>query len=48
MNRQSSFGGFNFGENAVWRIYDGYTTPMLKAFLTPLAGERQRRGQQGL
>ncbi|WP_308925165.1 YDG domain-containing protein [Janthinobacterium sp. J1-1] len=36
MNKQSSFGGFNFGENAVWRIYDGYTTPMLKAFLTPL------------
>ena len=36
MQQQGSFGGFNFGENAVWRIYDGYTTPMLKAFLTPL------------
>ncbi|MGK5024115.1 YDG domain-containing protein [Janthinobacterium sp. RB2R34] len=37
MQQQAQFGGFNFGENAVWRIYDGYTTPMLKAFLTPLA-----------
>jgi len=36
MQQQAQFGGFNFGENAVWRIYDGYTTPMLKAFLTPL------------
>ena len=36
MQQQGSFGAFNFGENAVWRIYDGYTTPMLKAFLTPL------------
>ncbi|MGV8867865.1 MAG: YDG domain-containing protein, partial [Janthinobacterium svalbardensis] len=36
MKQQSSFGGFNFGENAIWRIYDGHTTPLLKAFLTPL------------
>ena len=36
MQQQAQFGGFNFGEGAVWRIYDGYTTPMLKAFLTPL------------
>ena len=36
MSKQSSFGGFNFGDNAVWRIYEGHTTPLLKAFLTPL------------
>ncbi|OBV36686.1 YDG domain-containing protein [Janthinobacterium psychrotolerans] len=36
MQQQAQFGGFNFGEGAVWRIYDGYTTPMLKAFLKPL------------
>ncbi|WP_219133811.1 S-layer family protein, partial [Janthinobacterium sp. UMAB-60] len=36
MRQQSSFGGFNFGENAIWRIYDGHTTPLLKAFLTSL------------
>ncbi len=36
MKQQSSFGGFNFGENAIWRIYEGHTTPLLKAFLTPL------------
>lgn len=27
-----SYGGFDFG--SVWRIYSGYTTPMLKVFLT--------------
>ncbi|PIG29505.1 filamentous hemagglutinin family protein [Janthinobacterium sp. 35] len=36
MKQQSSFGGFNFGQNAIWRIYEGHTTPLLKAFLTPL------------
>ncbi|WP_070247805.1 beta strand repeat-containing protein, partial [Duganella phyllosphaerae] len=36
MQMQGSFGGFNFGDNAVWRIYEGHTTPLLKAFLTPL------------
>ncbi|MDI3293137.1 YDG domain-containing protein [Janthinobacterium tructae] len=36
MKQQSSFGGFNFGNNAIWRIYEGHTTPLLKAFLTPL------------
>ncbi|PKB21528.1 beta strand repeat-containing protein [Janthinobacterium sp. 64] len=34
MQKQSSFGGFNFGDNAIWRIYEGHTTPLLKAFLT--------------
>ncbi|WP_083412104.1 YDG domain-containing protein [Janthinobacterium sp. 1_2014MBL_MicDiv] len=34
MQQQGSFNDFNFG--SVWRIYDGYTTPMLKAFLKPL------------
>ncbi|CDG84201.1 YDG domain-containing protein [Janthinobacterium agaricidamnosum] len=36
MQQQSSFGGFNFGNSAVWRIYNGHTTPLLKAFLKPL------------
>ncbi|WP_146012379.1 YDG domain-containing protein [Janthinobacterium sp. AD80] len=34
MRQQGSFNDYNF--NSVWRIYDGYTTPMLKAFLKPL------------
>ena len=34
MQQQGSFNDFNF--SSVWRIYDGYTTPMLKAFLKPL------------
>ncbi|MCA1860828.1 YDG domain-containing protein [Janthinobacterium sp. HSC-3S05] len=34
MRQQGSFNDYNF--NGVWRIYDGYTTPMLKAFLKPL------------
>src|SRR5450830_673123 len=36
MQLQSSFNGFNFSNSAVWRIYSGHTTPMLKAFLKPL------------
>ncbi|MGK5078395.1 YDG domain-containing protein [Janthinobacterium sp. HLX7-2] len=34
MQQQGSFGGFDF--SSVWRIYDGNTMPMLKAFLKPL------------
>ncbi|MDN2670780.1 YDG domain-containing protein, partial [Janthinobacterium sp. SUN026] len=34
MQQQGSFNDFNF--SSVWRIYDGYTTPMLKALLKPL------------
>ncbi|MEG2032175.1 MAG: filamentous hemagglutinin N-terminal domain-containing protein, partial [Janthinobacterium sp.] len=34
MKQQGSFNDFNFSD--VWRIYDGYTTPMLKDFLKPL------------
>ncbi|WP_144417563.1 beta strand repeat-containing protein, partial [Janthinobacterium sp. KBS0711] len=34
MQQQGSFNDYNF--NSVWRIYEGYTTPMLKAFLKPL------------
>ena len=34
MQHQGSFSDYNFG--STWRIYEGYTTPMLKAFLTPL------------
>ncbi|MGK5065453.1 YDG domain-containing protein [Janthinobacterium sp. LB3P112] len=34
MKQQGSFNDYNF--SSVWRIYDGYTTPMLKAFLKPL------------
>ena len=34
MQQQGRFNDFNF--SSVWRIYDGYTTPMLKAFLKPL------------
>ncbi|MEG1052246.1 MAG: YDG domain-containing protein, partial [Janthinobacterium sp.] len=34
MKQQGSFNDFNFSN--VWRIYDGYTTPMLKDFLKPL------------
>jgi hypothetical protein len=30
----SSFSGFDFG--STWRIYEGYTSPLLKCFLTPL------------
>ncbi|MGK5019241.1 YDG domain-containing protein [Janthinobacterium sp. LB2P10] len=36
MSRLSSFDGFVFGAAPVWRIYDGYTSPMLRAFLKPL------------
>ncbi|MYM25047.1 filamentous hemagglutinin N-terminal domain-containing protein, partial [Duganella sp. FT135W] len=35
MLQQSSFVGFDFTEAPPWRIYDGHTMPMLKAFLTP-------------
>ncbi|PJJ19069.1 filamentous hemagglutinin family protein [Janthinobacterium sp. 67] len=34
MRQQASFNDYNF--SSVWRIYEGYTTPMLKAFLKPL------------
>ncbi len=34
MQQQGSFNGFDFG--STWRMYEGYTTPMLKAFLKPL------------
>ncbi|OEZ46205.1 YDG domain-containing protein [Janthinobacterium lividum] len=34
MKQQGMFNDYNF--SSVWRIYDGYTTPMLKAFLKPL------------
>ncbi|MFZ4878352.1 beta strand repeat-containing protein, partial [Janthinobacterium sp. Mn2066] len=34
MMQGGSFNDFDF--SSVWRIYDGYTTPMLKAFLKPL------------
>lgn len=34
MRQQGSFNDYNFG--STWRIYEGYTTPMLKAFLKPL------------
>ncbi|KQQ33271.1 hypothetical protein ASF61_09235 [Duganella sp. Leaf126] len=36
MLKQDSYRGFSFGADPVWRIYDGHTTPLLKAFLTPL------------
>uniref|UniRef100_UPI00263587E8 beta strand repeat-containing protein n=1 Tax=Janthinobacterium sp. TaxID=1871054 RepID=UPI00263587E8 len=36
MSRRSSFDGFAFGASPIWRIYDGYTAPMLKVFLKPL------------
>ncbi|MGK5038218.1 filamentous hemagglutinin N-terminal domain-containing protein [Janthinobacterium sp. LB3P118] len=34
MKQQGSFNDYNF--SSVWRIYEGYTTPMLKVFLKPL------------
>ncbi|HEU4816041.1 YDG domain-containing protein, partial [Janthinobacterium sp.] len=34
MQQQGMFNDYNF--SSVWRIYEGYTTPMLKAFLKPL------------
>jgi filamentous hemagglutinin family protein len=34
MRQQGMFNDYNF--SSVWRIYEGYTTPMLKAFLKPL------------
>ncbi|PHV26856.1 hypothetical protein CSQ93_17705 [Janthinobacterium sp. BJB426] len=34
MQQQGSFNDYDF--SSVWRIYEGYTTPMLKAFLKPL------------
>ncbi|WP_217433162.1 two-partner secretion domain-containing protein, partial [Rugamonas aquatica] len=36
MMQQASFAGFDFASAPVWRIYEGHTTPLLKAFLTPL------------
>ena len=42
MKQASNFGGFDIansaGANTIWRIYDGYTRPLLsKDFLTPLS-----------
>ncbi|WP_219114897.1 YDG domain-containing protein [Janthinobacterium sp. UMAB-56] len=34
MQQQGIFNDYDF--SSVWRIYEGYTTPMLKAFLKPL------------
>ena len=37
MNKQSNFNGFDFSSvSAPWTIYEGYTAPLLKSFLTPL------------
>jgi len=36
IKQQASFSGFDFVSTPVWRIYEGQTTPLLKAFLTPL------------
>ncbi|ELX10052.1 filamentous hemeagglutinin domain containing protein [Janthinobacterium sp. HH01] len=36
IKQQASFSGFDFASAPVWRIYEGHTTPLLKAFLTPL------------
>ena len=32
--QQSSFAGFDFANGGIWRIYEGYTTPLLRSFLT--------------
>jgi hypothetical protein len=41
MHQQASFIGWNIantgGSNAIWRIYEGHTAPLLASFLTPLA-----------
>jgi hypothetical protein len=34
MMQQATFSGWDFTSS--WKIYDGYTTPLLKSFLTPL------------
>ncbi|CAN7184207.1 YDG domain-containing protein [Pseudoduganella sp. LjRoot289] len=39
MMQQASFANFNFSDGevaATWRIYEGYTTPLLKSMLAPL------------
>lgn len=40
MKQASSYNGWNMakagGSSAVWRIYEGYTYPLLRSFLTPL------------
>ncbi|MDC8759099.1 beta strand repeat-containing protein [Janthinobacterium fluminis] len=36
MLRQDSFAGFDFVGTPMWRIYEGHTTPLLKALLQPL------------
>lgn len=37
MNKQSNFNGFDFSSaSAPWIIYEGYTAPLLKSFLSPL------------
>lgn len=34
INQETSYLGFDFSENGVWRIYEDYTMPLLTAFLT--------------
>ena len=39
MTQLDSFAGWSIsasGSNAIWRIYEGQTTPLLRAFMTPL------------
>lgn len=31
--KQTSYTGFDFSENGIWRIYEGQTTPLLTAFM---------------
>ncbi|WP_210402603.1 S-layer family protein, partial [Duganella sp. HH101] len=37
IKQQASFTGFDFASTPVWRIYEGNTMPLLKAFLTPFS-----------
>lgn len=43
MRQTSSFSGFDIssagGTGQIWRIYEGYTQPLLRSFLTPLITE---------
>ncbi|MYM41770.1 YDG domain-containing protein [Duganella qianjiadongensis] len=36
MMHAENFSGFDFASTPVWRIYEGYTQPLIKSLLTPL------------
>lgn len=44
--QQDSYDGFNFGENGCWKIYGGFTNPLLSVFLTKVTVVDQHKVNQ--